>query len=231
MARLTVLSSGAAQVGGSQGNLNSCFNGLFHPFVQLRTANIDTFKGRFADCQFSWLYCKSHHRWHFPYVANLLVWGFGFVCGSGGVFVSCLFIFFFNFKFLTLVKRSVKFRELMWTNPVCLIFTSYFLSRFQDFWWPSPIIACPAGWRENVNYSLNTRNNMELRFVLLQVLGGKPIELSCLLTIPVHSKPRKACGLNSLQEAFSSTFGTETDRPVCTRSCLLNQNNSEFAAE
>jgi len=69
--------------------------------------------------------------------------------------------------------------------------------------------------------------------MLFQMFGGKQIKLSCLLTISVHSNPRKACDLiNSLQEVFSSTFDTEEpSHPVCTRSGLLNQNQSEFVAE
>lgn len=212
------LSSRAAQERGSQGKLNTCFNSILHPFFQLQTANTDTSQERFAGCQFSWLLCKSHNHWHFSYVTN----PFCFVC---------LFVFKVsnisgdekcNLKGERKISR-VDVNKPRLFNFSILFFkpVSGFLVTLSDYCFHRRLA------RQCSLVSQHSQQHITLLH-LFQMFGGKQIKPSCLLTISVHSEPRKACDLlNSLQEVFSSTFDTEgTEHPVCTRSCLFNRNNS-----
>lgn len=67
---------------------------------------------------------KSQNRWHFYDETNLVR------------FFCLIFLLFLTFmvKCSAILRVKQRSQELMGTNAVCLIFTSFFLSPFQDFW-------------------------------------------------------------------------------------------------
>lgn len=124
---------------------------------------------------------KSQNRWHFSDETNLVR------------FFCLIFLLFLTFmvKCSAILRVKQRSQELMGTNAVCLIFTSCFLSPFQDFWWPSLIIATWADYQDSINWFLNTHNNTQ-NLSLFHMFGGKQTKLSCVLILPVRSNPRKA---------------------------------------